>query len=121
MGKILAKMFIKNHQNLDDPQVRNAYGRLSGIVGIVTNILLSIIKIISGIISLSIALIADGINNLSDTTSSVITLIGFKLSSKPADKDHPFGHQRIEYITGLIVSVVIMFIGVTLFKSGIER
>lgn len=121
MGKLLPKLFIKNYKNIDDPKVRNNYGKLSGMVGIFTNSLLSVVKIIAGIISASMALIADGLNNLSDAASSLITLIGFKMSAKPADKDHPFGHQRVEHITGLIVSFFIIYVGGTLLKSGIEK
>jgi len=121
MIKLLPKLFIKNYKNIEDPKVRNAYGKLAGIVGIITNIFLSLIKIIIGIIATSIAIIADGLNNLSDSFSSIITLFGFKMAAKPADKDHPYGHQRIEYLTGLVVSIIILLIGMMLFKSGIDK
>lgn len=118
MQKILVKLFIKNYKDTKSIKVREAYGVLCGIFGIVTNILLSILKIIVGLFAISPAIIADGINNLADSLSSVITLIGFKLSAKKADVDHPFGHQRLEYITGLIVSFLILLIGLTLLKES---
>lgn len=121
MKNLFAKTFVKNYQNVDDPKVRNAYGKMCGIVGIITNIILCTIKIVTGILVSSVSILADGINNLADAGSSIITLIGFKLASLPADSDHPFGHQRIEYISGLIVSFIILLIGVLLMKSSIEK
>lgn len=121
MKNILAKLFIKNYKDYQNPNVRNAYGKLCGVVGIVTNLLLCLVKIITGILISSVAILADGINNLSDAGSSIITLLGFKLSSIPADSDHPFGHQRIEYISGMIVSFIILIIGVLLMKTSIEK
>lgn len=121
MLKLLAKIFIQNHEDYSDNKVRVAYGKLSGVVGIISNVSLCIVKIVTGILTSSIAITADGINNLSDAGSSVITLIGFKLSSMPADKEHPYGHQRIEYITGLIVSFIILIIGLLLMKSSIDK
>jgi cation diffusion facilitator family transporter len=97
-----------------------SYGKLSGIVGIISNLFLCIIKILTGVLIGSFSYIADGINNLSDAGSSIVTLIGFKLASEPADADHPFGHQRVEYLTGLIVSFIIIAIGLLLLKSSIE-
>lgn len=121
MKNILAKLFIKNYKDYQNSNVRNAYGKLCGVVGIVTNLLLCLVKIITGILISSVAILADGINNLSDAGSSIITLLGFKLSSIPADSDHPFGHQRIEYISGMIVSFIILIIGVLLMKTSIEK
>ena len=121
MQKLLVKLFIKNHENTSDPQIRGKYGTLSGIVGIISNILLCSIKIFIGFISSSISVMADGINNLTDAGTSIITLIGFKLSSAPADEDHPFGHERIENITGLIISFLIIIIGFTLGKESITK
>mgnify|MGYP003300800340 CR=1 FL=1 len=112
MRKLLLKLFVKDYQKTKDPVVRAKYGTLSGIVGIISNLILCAIKIFAGILSGSVSIMADGINNLSDAGSSIVTLIGFKLASMPADKDHPFGHQRYEYITGLIVSLIILVIGV---------
>ncbi|MBQ8293688.1 MAG: cation transporter [Bacilli bacterium] len=120
MVKLLGKLFIKDYQNYQNPLVRAAYGKLSGIVGIISNLLLCALKIITGFLIGSFSYIADGINNLSDAGSSIVTLIGFKLASEPADADHPFGHQRVEYLTGLIVSFIIIAIGIILLKSSIE-
>ncbi len=117
---LIPRLFIKNYKDVDNPKVRFAYGRMCGVVGIISNFFLCALKIVFGLIIHSIAIIADGINNLADAGSSVITLIGFKLASLPSDKDHPFGHQQYEYITGLIVSVIIFFIGALLLKSSIE-
>lgn len=121
MLKFLSRKFIKNYNNYDDNDVRTAYGKLCGIVGIISNIFLCTIKIVTGILIGSIAIIADGINNLSDAGSSIVTLVGFKLANAPADSDHPFGHERIEYISGLIVSFIILVIGVLLMKTSIEK
>lgn len=121
MHKLLIKLFIKDYQNINNPQVRSKYGTLSGIVGIISNFLLCSIKILIGILSSSISILADGINNLTDAGSSIITLIGFKLSSAPADDDHPFGHERIENITGLIISFLILIIGFSLGKESVEN
>ncbi len=121
MRKLLLKLFIKDYQNTKDPIVRSKYGTLSGIIGIISNLILCTIKILAGLLSGSVSIMADGINNLSDAGSSIVTLIGFKLSSKPADEDHPFGHERIEYLTGVIVSFIILVIGGTLFISSFEK
>lgn len=111
MTKLLLNTFIKNHDNPDDPIVRKKCGSLSGVVGISLNLLLSIIKLIAGLISSSSAIIADSLNNLSDAGASIVTLISFKISSKPADKGHPFGHARMEYISSMIVSFIILLVG----------
>jgi len=121
MVNLLAKLFIKDYENTESEKVRNAYGVLAGIFGVISNLVLFMIKLIIGIISFSISIIADAINNLSDMGSSLLTLIGFKISGKPADKDHPFGHQRIEYIIGLIISMLIIFIGFELFTTSIDK
>lgn len=121
MQKLLVKLFIKNYTNKSDPKVRSAYGVLSGIVGIITNLFLCAFKIFAGIISSSVSILADGINNLSDAGSSIITMIGFKLSSAPPDEEHPFGHERIEYISGMIIAIIILIIGFSLFKTSIEK
>lgn len=119
--KLFRKAFIKNYENVTDPKVRNRYGVCAGIIGIVSNAILFVIKIVAGIIGGSITIIADAINNLSDAGSSVVTLVGFKLSSAPPDKDHPFGHARYEYVTGLLVSMMVLFLGIALLKSSIEK
>lgn len=121
MGKFLIKAFIKDHENTSDPKVREQYGKLAGIVGIISNLLLCIMKIAVGLIAKSIAIVADGINNLADASSSIITLVGFKLASMPEDENHPYGHARIEYLSGLFVSIVIIIIGVQLLRSSIDK
>lgn len=121
MVNFLAKLFIKDYRNIESEKVRNKYGVLAGIFGIISNFILFVIKIIIGLISASISIIADAINNLSDMGSSLLTLVGFKISGKPADKDHPFGHQRIEYIIGLIIAMLIIFIGFELFTTSIDK
>ncbi len=120
MTDLIVKLFVKNHTQTADISVRKQYGRLAGIVGIVTNALLCLLKIVSGLLFSSIALTADGVNNLSDMGNSVITLVGFQLAAKPADKDHPFGHARYEYITGLLVSFLILMLGLSLLKGAVE-
>ena len=114
MTKLLTKLFIKNSENVSDPVVRKDYGTLSSVVGIIVNLILAGIKILAGVLSGSVAIIADAFNNLSDSGSSVITLISFKLSSKPADKEHPYGHARIEYIASMVVSFIILLVGAEL-------
>lgn len=121
MKKLLVKLFIKNYQDTSNPIIRAKYGSLAGIVGICVNILLFIVKVIAGIVSGSISIITDGINNLTDASSSIITLVGFKMSTKPADEDHPFGHQRIEYLTGVIISFIILFIGIFLGIESVKK
>ncbi|MBQ9930789.1 MAG: cation diffusion facilitator family transporter [Firmicutes bacterium] len=121
MQKFLVKTFIKDHENVKDPQVREKYGSLTGIVGICSNAVLCVMKILIGIITGSISILADGLNNLADGASSIITLVGFKLAARPADEDHPYGHARIEYITGLIISFLIIFLGIELLTSSIEK
>ena len=121
MVNFLAKLFIKDYKNIESEKVRNSYGVLAGIFGIISNLLLFVTKIIIGLISSSISIIADAINNLSDMGTSLLTLVGFKISGKPADKDHPFGHQRIEYIIGLIIAMFIIFIGFELFTTSIDK
>ena len=118
---MLFKLFIKDYENTDLPSVRNAYGKFTGIFGIISNIFLFAVKIILGTLTASISITADAINNLSDAGSSSITLFGFKIAGKPADAKHPYGHARMEYISGLIVSCIITSIGFDLFISSIER
>ncbi len=121
MTDFLCRHFVKNFTQVKDPQVRENYGKLASVVGIVSNVLLCISKILVGIISGSIAIIADGINNLADASSSVITLVGFKLSAMPEDEEHPYGHARIEYISGMIVSVLIVVVGIQLIQSSVDK
>ena len=112
---------MKNSADTKDARVRAAYGNLSGAVGIVCNALLCAAKLAIGAVSGSVAVTADAVNNLSDASSSVVTLVGFRLAEKPADREHPYGHARIEYIAGLAVSVMILVIGLELAKSGVEK
>lgn len=121
MTNLLIRIFIKDRDNINNYKVRQRYGLLSGIVGIFCNIVLFVFKFLIGIIASSVSVTADAFNNLSDAGSSIVTLVGFKMASRPADKNHPFGHGRIEYISGLIVSLVIILMGIELTKSSIEN
>ncbi len=121
MRKLLVKLFIKDYENTQDPSVREAYGKLAGLVGIISNVLLCTVKILTGILFHSIAILADGINNLADASSSFITLIGFRLAARPADEEHPYGHARIEYLTGVIVSVLIVTLGLQLCLQSFDK
>ena len=121
MVNFLRKLFIKKFENTSDEKVREAHGKLASFVGVFSNLVLFIIKMIAGLISGSVAIIADSINNLSDMGSSVITLVGFKLASAPADEEHPYGHQRIEYISGLIVAIIIIYVGGNLLITSFEK
>lgn len=121
MTEWLVKKFIKDYKNTKQPAVRVKYALLSGIVGIISNVFLFVTKLVVGMIFQSIAVTADAVNNLTDAGSSVITLVGFKLSSKPADEEHPYGHARIEYVTGFIVSVVIILLGIELIKTSFQK
>ena len=120
MVKLLAKIFIRRG-DISSPEVRAAYGTLCGTMGMVFNIILFIIKFIAGLLSGAISVMADAFNNLTDAGSSVITLIGFRMSGQKPDKHHPFGHGRIEYISGLIVSFIIILVGFELAKSSVEK
>ena len=117
---VIEKIFIKDHNNLKDEKVRTSYGILAGIFGVLTNILLFTIKVIFGILSASISIIADAINNLSDSASSILTIFSFKIASKPPDEKHPYGHERIEYIISLFIAVLILLIGGTFFIESIK-
>ncbi|MDD3168055.1 MAG: cation diffusion facilitator family transporter [Eubacteriales bacterium] len=121
MRKFLIKTFIKDYENVKDPNVREKYGKLAGVVGILTNLILCVAKITIGLAVNSIAVIADGINNLADTSSSLITLVGFKLASKPGDLEHPYGHARFEYLTGLAISMIIIVLGVKLLTTSFQK
>ena len=120
MTHLLFKLFVKNADDHKDPKVRHSYGVLSSTVGILLNILLAILKLTAGVLCASIAITADALNNLSDAGSQVISLISFKMAAKPADRDHPFGHARIEYVASMIVSFIILTIGAELFKNSIQ-
>jgi len=119
--EFIVNRFIKNNSNVKDNAVRNSYGILGGIIGIIINVILFIIKLSVGLLVSSIAIMADAFNNLSDAASSLITILGFKLSNKPADREHPFGHGRIEYLSALIVAFMVMLVGLQFIKSSFER
>lgn len=121
MENLLIRLFIKNPNNTEDDAVRQSYGMLGSSVGIVLNILLCSFKLFAGLISASVSIVADALNNLSDALSSIITLVGFKMSGKPADRQHPFGHGRIEYISALFVSIAILLMGVELIQTSFEK
>lgn len=121
MIQFLVKRFVPDCENVSDPRVRSGYGTLGGTVGIICNVLLFLVKFMTGVAAGSVSVMADAFNNLSDAGSSVVTLIGFKMAGKPADPDHPFGHGRIEYLSGLFVSVVILLMGIELLKSSAEK
>ena len=121
MTGLLLRLFVKNHNDTENPVVRSAYGKLAGAVGIVCNLLLFAGKLLAGILSGSVAVTADAVNNLSDASSSLVTLLGFKLAERPADEEHPYGHARIEYISGLVVAALILLIGAELAKSSFSK
>ena len=121
MTDLILRIFVRDHKNTEDPAVRDKCGRVAGAVGIVTNFLLFLMKIIVGTVFHSVSVTADAVNNLTDSGSSVVTLIGFKMTSKPADEKHPFGHARIEYLSGVIVSFIVIFLGLQLGMSSIEK
>ncbi len=121
MISALARIFIKEHENTQDVHVRHAYGVLCGAFGVFLNIILFGIKFAAGLISGSVSITADAFNNLSDAGSSVVTMVGFKMAGQKPDPEHPFGHGRIEYVTGLVVSMIIIVMGFELLKSSIEK
>ena len=120
MTNWLLRRFIKT-DNPHDPAARTAAGTLAGWVGIISNVILTIVKVLIGAVAGSASVLADGLNNLLDAVSSVISLIGFKLGAKKADKEHPYGHGRFEYIAGLVVAVIVLLVGVELAKTGIDK
>lgn len=121
MTNLLVKLFIHNANNTSDKTVRKSFGTLGSVVGIIINLLLFAGKFAVGTLFGSVAISADAINNLSDAGSSLISLISFKISSKPADREHPFGHARIEYIASMAVGVIVLFIGFDLFKESVSK
>ena len=121
MTDYLVRRFVPDHENTASPAVRQRYGTFSGIVGIVCNLLLFAFKFLAGTLTGSIAITADAINNLSDAGSSVVTLLGFKLAGQAPDPDHPFGHGRMEYLSGLVVAAIILMMGFELLKSSIDK
>ena len=121
MTDILLRLFIKNCEDTQNPAVRSAIGKLAGLTGIVCNCLLTVLKLVIGLLVGSMAIIADGVNNLSDAASSLTTLLGFRMAQRPADKQHPYGHARYEYLSGLAVAALILLIGAELVKSSIAK
>ena len=121
MTDFLLRLFVKDYDNVQDPKVRRAAGSAVAIIGIVTNVILSLIKFFAGILSGAISITADAMNNMSDAGAQIVSLISFKISAKPADRDHPFGHARIEYVASMIVSFLVLFIGVDLFSDSVEK
>lgn len=121
MTEFLVKVFVKNSSNIHEKSVRTSYGILASIVGVICNIILFAVKLLVGILINSVSVMADAFNNLSDAASSVISFIGVKLAGRPADKEHPFGHGRLEYIAALAVSFLILQVGLTLFKSSFSK
>ena len=121
MTNFLIKHFIPNASDVKSPAVRQRYGVVSGVVGILCNALVCTAKIAAGLLTGAVSIVADGINNLSDGGSCVVSLLGFKMAGKPADDKHPFGHGRIEYVAGLIVSFIIVLMGVELAKTSLDK
>ncbi len=121
MITLLAKWFIENHTEYKKEKVRSAYGMLCSIVGIFWNVVLFAGKYFAGVLSGSVAITADSFNNLSDAASSIVMLFGFRVAAKHADADHPYGHGRMEYITGMIVSILVMYMGIELFRSSVDQ
>lgn len=121
MTKMMIRLFVRDFDNTQKPSVRQNYGYLAGMTGVGANLVLFIVKLSMGFATHSIAIMADAFNNLTDSVSSVMTLIGFWSSTKPADKEHPFGHGRSEYITALVVSVLVIMVGVQFVRSAVER
>ena len=121
MTKLLLRLFVKDYNRTDASAVRSATGKLAGITGIVCNILLFLMKLIAGLLSGAVSVMADALNNLSDAASSVVTLLGFRLAQRPADPDHPYGHARYEYLSGLIIAALILLIGAELVESSVKK
>ena len=121
MTGLLVRLFIRDYQNVGDAAVRQKYGMLGGVVGIACNVVLFLAKLFAGLAASSISVMADAFNNLSDAGSCIVSAVGFKMAGRPADHEHPFGHGRIEYISGLIISFIIMMMGVELLKSSVEK
>ncbi|MBE6628036.1 MAG: cation transporter [Ruminococcaceae bacterium] len=121
MTDLLCKIFVKDHKNTTDPHVRSAYGTLVSIVGILLNLLLFAAKFLVGTLFGAVSIVADAVNNLSDAGSQIISLISFRISAKPADREHPFGHARIEYVASMIVSFLILHIGLDLLMESVDK
>ena len=121
MTKLLLRLFVKNYQDSESTEVRTAIGSLAGFTGICCNLLLCAMKLLVGTLAGSVSITADALNNLSDASGSIVTLIGFKVAGKPADEHHPYGHARAEYLSALGVAALIFFIGFELVKSSVQK
>lgn len=121
MTNLFARLFVRDYQNVTDPRVRARYGAMVSIVCIIANLLLSLGKMLVGLLVGSIAITADGVNNLSDAGSSIVALVSFRISAKPADRDHPFGHARIEYVASMIVSFLVLLVGFELLRDSVGK
>ena len=121
MTQLLLRMFVKDYQNTESPKVHAAVGTLAGVTGILCNALLFLCKLLAGLLAGSVSILADAVNNLSDASSSVVTLLGFRMAQQPADQDHPYGHARYEYLSGLVVAALILLIGFDLAKSSFDK
>lgn len=121
MTDLLLRIFVKDHKDTQNPAVHTAVGKMAGAVGIFCNVLLFVIKIAAGLLSGAVSIVADALNNLSDAAASVVTLLGFQLAKRPADQDHPYGHARYEYLSGVIIAALILVIGVELTKTSVEK
>ena len=121
MTEALLKLILKENRDYTNPAVRTAVGKLGGVVGILCNVLLFLLKLICGLLSGSVSILADAVNNLSDAASSVITLLGFHMARRPADSNHPYGHARYEYVSGLVVSFLILLVGFELFEGSVRK
>ena len=121
LTELLLRLFIKDREHTDDPDTRADIGKLAGTTGIICNLLLFAGKLIMGLLSGALSIVADAINNLTDASSSVVTLLGFRMAQQPADEDHPFGHARYEYLSGLAVSALILVIGFELATSSVKK
>jgi len=121
MAQWLLRLFVKEYEQVDNPRVRSRYGSLAGIAGIFLNVCLFAAKLAAGILTSSISITADAFNNLSDAGSSTVTLVSFKMAEKPPDKEHPFGHGRVEYLAALLISLAILLVGVELLKSSVDK
>ena len=121
MTDLLSRLFVKNHRNVTDPRVRASYGTMVSVVGILLNLLLFAAKFLVGTLFGSVSIVADAMNNLSDSGSQIVSLISFRIAAKPADRKHPFGHARIEYVTSMIVSFLILLIGVELLRESVNK
>ena len=118
---MLKQIFIKDYKNVENPEVRNKYGKVAGIFGIISNLFLGIIKLIIGFISKSVSIMADAVNHLSDMVTSVLTIIGFKLTNKKADNLHPYGHARYEYIFAFLISLLMLNVGILFLKESVIK